>query len=153
MGELWMIIKKHWLHGDIKFNVDVKKETDCGSCIHWIVCKVGNPEKRKTCLNYEFGTSADTTCNGCIHRHTRYTRDEVVHGTPNRIPCWICRFYQPFPIKTLREIAKVRDELNSVMDQICEVTDGPTKNKLWSRHKRLEKKLTKLYQDANMGIE
>lgn len=81
-----MIIKKHWLHGDIKFNVDVKEEDNCGQCIHWKVCK---QDKEHFCLNYSFGTSEDTSCDGCIHRYTRkiwYEKDGF--------PCFKCKFYE-----------------------------------------------------------
>lgn len=78
-------IKKHWLYGDCKFKVDVREEDSCGKCVHWRVCKRSMED---FCLNYDFGTSEKTTCDGCIHRFTRYINDE------ERIPCFKCRFFE-----------------------------------------------------------
>jgi len=81
-----VVIKKHWLHGDIKFNVDVTKETRCGKCSHWRVCKM---DMEEFCLNYTFGTSQGKRCGSCLHRHTRYDRDE------HAIPCFKCKHFNP----------------------------------------------------------
>jgi len=89
-----VVIKKHWLHGDIKFNVDVATEDSCIDCDHWQVCKRDMPN---FCLNYCFGTSEHNgkplSCNTCLHRYTRFNEDKIVHGTPDRIPCFKCRWF------------------------------------------------------------
>jgi len=82
------VIKKHWLHGKIKFNVDVKQESSCGECIHWRVCRV---DMEKFCLNYTFGTSEGKagTCDTCLHRYTRKVWRE------DGFPCFKCRYFSP----------------------------------------------------------
>lgn len=82
------VIKKHWLYGNISFDVDVKKEDSCGECIHRRVCKFS---MRDFCLNYRFGTSdvrSMEDCESCIHRFTRWDKDE------DKIPCFKCSFFQ-----------------------------------------------------------
>lgn len=81
-----MVIKKHWLYGDIEFAVDVKKEDKCSECIHLSVCK---GDMKNFCLNYRMGTSEKTSCSGCIHRYTRYCNDK------DKIPCFKCRHFTP----------------------------------------------------------
>jgi len=80
------IIKHHWLHGDIEFDVDVKEEDNCAECIHRTVCKY---DVREFCLNFSMGTS-DTkeSCKGCIHRHTRKIWNEK-----DGIPCFKCKHF------------------------------------------------------------
>ena len=81
-----LVVKKHWLYGDCKFKVDVQVEDNCSSCTHWNVCK---RDMQNFCRNYNLGTSEDTTCDGCIHRYTRYyVKDE------ERIPCFKCQFFE-----------------------------------------------------------
>ena len=89
-----MVIKEHWLYGKIKFNVDVMQEDSCCDCVHWQVCK---RKMSDFCLNYCFGTSdcrSMDSCDSCLHRHTRYNEDKIVHGTPDRIPCFKCRWFE-----------------------------------------------------------
>ena len=82
-----MIVKQHWLHGEIKFNVDVKEEDDCLTCIHVQVCCKA---KKDMCLNYIFGTSdSREACFGCLHRHTRKIWNEK-----DGFPCFKCRFHE-----------------------------------------------------------
>ena len=82
-----MVIKQHWLYGIIKFNIDVKEEDRCSLCSHREVCK---HDMRNFCLNYDFGTSEKTTCDGCIHKYTRYYgKDE------DRILCFKCKYFKP----------------------------------------------------------
>ena len=82
-----MIIKKHSLYGDIKFNVDLQQEDDCNLCIHNKVC-IRNWQY--FCLNYEFGTSQRREAHhGCIHRFTKFTLKEE-----NQIPCFKCRHFK-----------------------------------------------------------
>lgn len=80
------MIKKHWLFGECKFKVEVVNEDKCSECIHEKVCKRSFQD---LCLNYEFGTSKETTCDGCIHRHTRYRERK------DRIPCFKCKEFCP----------------------------------------------------------
>lgn len=82
------VIKKHWLHGDIKFNVDVQEEDNCSECIHWEICKICKRDMSKFCLNYCMGTSEPTSCNGCLHRHTRKIWNEK-----DGIPCFKCEHF------------------------------------------------------------
>lgn len=80
-----VVIKKHWLYGDIKFNIDVQEEDKCSECIHWQVCK---RDMSEFCLNYCFGTSdSKASCKGCFHRHTRYCNDE------DKLPCFRCKHF------------------------------------------------------------
>lgn len=82
-----MIVKHHWLHGNIKFNVDVKEEDSCLECIHKTVCK---RDMSEFCLNYCVGTSErDAACNGCLHRHTRLMWHEK-----DGIPCFKCKHFK-----------------------------------------------------------
>ena len=82
------IKKKHWLYTYTEFNVDVTVEDKCSECMHKNVC---NWDMTKLCMNYEFGRSGPNvrlnTCDSCIHRYTRYDRDE------DKIPCFKCRFF------------------------------------------------------------
>ena len=80
------VFKTHWLHGKIRFNVDVKEEDDCTKCVHWHVCKRTMAE---FCLNYEFGTSQKTSCDGCIHRFTR----KIWHKQDG-FPCFDCKYFE-----------------------------------------------------------
>lgn len=82
-------MKTHWLFGrgpdkilDFKKEIDV--ETDCGGCIHNEVCDHNN-EKR--CENYVFGDSRGKSCQGCLHKYTRYDKDKV--------PCFTCPWFRP----------------------------------------------------------
>jgi len=81
-----MVIKKHWLHGNIKFNVDVQKEDECGRCVHWRVCRHNMDD---FCLNYILGTSEKTACSGCLHRHTR----KIWHEKDG-FPCFKCKHFK-----------------------------------------------------------
>ena len=86
-----MIIKKHWLHGDIKYNVDVEIDDNCAECTHWNVCK---RDMSHFCLNYCFGTSErHESCNGCLHRHTR----KIWHERDG-IHCFKCKWFVPIII-------------------------------------------------------
>jgi len=80
-----MIVKKHWLYGDCKFNVDVFKEDHCYECIHEEVCK---RDKENFCENYSFGTSEFKNCDGCLHRYTRFYGD-----LKERFLCFKCKHY------------------------------------------------------------
>ena len=82
------VVKEHWLHGKIKFNVDVKKENQCVECVHLPVCK---RNMEKFCLNYTFGTSEGETgtCDTCLHRHTRRIWHEK-----DGFPCFKCRHFK-----------------------------------------------------------
>ena len=80
-----MIVKKHWLFGDCKFNVDVQEEDKCGECIHWCVCQ---RIMEYYCLNYCFGTSQWKGCGGCIHRFTRHGKKEDI------FPCFKCKYFK-----------------------------------------------------------
>jgi len=85
--EKMSVVKEHWLHGKIKFHVDVKEEDDCCKCVHLRVCKM---DKESFCLNYNFGTSQGKTgtCQTCIHRHTR-----KVWREKDGFPCFKCRYF------------------------------------------------------------
>ena len=76
-----MIKKKHWLFGEIRFNVEVIEEDKCHECLHAIVC-ARNMEK--FCLNYDFGNSEEG-CQSCIHRFARWDKD--------KIPCFKCKYF------------------------------------------------------------
>jgi hypothetical protein len=78
------IIKKHWLYGDCKFNVDVKKEDDCTTCIHLKVC---SRETEEFCKNFLFGTSAFRNCDACTHHCARWNERQP-------IPCFKCKHYK-----------------------------------------------------------
>jgi hypothetical protein len=83
------VLIKHWLYGGvtpsgmIELNKLVKVETDCRSCIHDKVCHHDN---EKLCVNYEFATSAEHGCYGCIHKYTRW-------DTKQPIKCFKCTEY------------------------------------------------------------
>lgn len=52
-------MKTHWLYGqgpkhEIKFNVEIDKETLCIKCIHNEVC---DHDLMKRCSNFEYGDS------------------------------------------------------------------------------------------------
>ena len=80
------IIKTHWLYGNIKFNVDVSEETNCGACIYAHVCKM---DMANFCLNYELSSSREGGgCHQCIHRYTRWRNDE------DKIPCFKCEHFK-----------------------------------------------------------
>lgn len=79
-------VHTHWLFGhgpnkELKFNVFVLKESSCGECLHNKVC---DHIMEKRCVNYEFATSEHTSCAGCIHRFTRFDKDDT------KIPCFRC---------------------------------------------------------------
>jgi len=80
------VLKHHWLYGDLWFNVDVQKEDDCGKCTHWCICK---RTMENFCLNYCFGTSEKTPCNGCLHRHTR-----LIWHEKDGVACFKCKHYK-----------------------------------------------------------
>ena len=78
------MMKTHWLYGrgpkkQIKFNVEIEKETICQSCIHNKVC---DHDMEKRCANYEFGTSQHRSCLSCIHHYTRWDKESI--------PCFTC---------------------------------------------------------------
>jgi len=79
-----MIVKKHWLFGDCKFNVEVREEDNCSECVHAKVCKL---DMENFCLNYCFGTSKHRGCGGCLHRFTRLVR------TDSGFPCFKCKHF------------------------------------------------------------
>ena len=81
------IIKKHWLHGELRFLVDVQQEDSCLKCVHWHVCK---KDMQNFCENYCFGTSENTNCGGCLHRHTRPRFGHQKDG----IPCFKCGHFK-----------------------------------------------------------
>ena len=81
-------MKTHWLYGqgpnkEVKFNIEIDKEDKCATCTHNVVCS-HNMEIR--CGNYEFGTSTNKGCHGCIHRYTRWDGKDS-------IPCFKCNEY------------------------------------------------------------
>ena len=80
---------KHWLHGNIKLNQEIKKETNCRECIHSEVCSLGTFQMDKKCINYEFGTSEYdmNSCLSCINKFTRFDEKQS-------IPCFKCRFFK-----------------------------------------------------------
>lgn len=85
-------IIKHWLYGDCKFNVLVRKETECKDCVHCKPCvKIQHPNSYETlCLNFHFGRSdGQCTCVKCLHRFTRWAKEEK-----DKIPCFRCRFFR-----------------------------------------------------------
>ncbi len=142
--------KKHWLYGNIEFKIDVIKETDCGICAHWIICKQSPSIKSKFCGNYDFGTNTDNTCDGCIHRYTRYTQDKEIHGTPNKIPCWVCKFFKPLPLNILCRINIARDKLNNdIWKRITTLPDGDEKKQAWKEHDQEQNNLNELYIMGN----
>ena len=81
-------MKTHWLFGRgpdkvLDFAREIDAETDCSKCIHREVCDY-NMEKR--CANYEFGASGARGCQSCLHRYTRYDKDNV--------PCFTCPWFR-----------------------------------------------------------
>lgn len=76
------VIKKHPLHGDINYNVDVTTEDSCRDCTHGKVCRM---KMSDFCQNYVFGTSDHTAvCDGCVNRHVRAIWDK------NGFACFKC---------------------------------------------------------------
>lgn len=85
-------IVKHWLYGDCKFNVLVKKESQCKKCIHEKPCvRIQHPNSYEIlCLNFDFGRSdGSQSCIKCLHRYTRYPKSEK-----NSIPCFRCKYFK-----------------------------------------------------------
>lgn len=81
--------KTHWLYGRgpeklLEFAREVDVETDCARCSHNKVCAHRMEER---CENFSFGTSQYSGCGACIHKYTRYDKDNV--------PCFSCPDFAP----------------------------------------------------------
>lgn len=81
-------MKTHWLFGCgpdkvLDFKREIDEESDCSKCIHREVC---DRTMEKRCENYVFGTSAERSCQSCLHRYTRYDKAAV--------PCFSCPWFQ-----------------------------------------------------------
>jgi hypothetical protein len=94
-----VFIKNHWLYGDIYMMVKVDMESPCSKCKHWGPCPV---DMQKFCLNYDEGRSdLHPGCNNCIHRFTRFDKDE------DKIPCFACRWFEEGPRTVEKKIGLV----------------------------------------------
>ncbi len=60
-----------------KFNLT--NNTDCGTCSHKIVCC---RDVKKSCGNYELGTTSGTGCLQCLHR-----------ANIGKEPCFYCKHH------------------------------------------------------------
>jgi len=72
-------MKTHWLYGEIKYKIEVDKDTDCNTCIHNHVC---SHNKEARCVNFRHGDSQHDGCQGCEHKYPRYDRKPI--------PCFKC---------------------------------------------------------------
>lgn len=91
-------MKTHWLYGwgpnkEVHFKVEIEEETDCTKCMHVRVCYLANEYR---CSNYEFADSRGISCDGCIHRFTRYDKE--------MIPCFHCVDFLAFGIQFKEEV-------------------------------------------------
>lgn len=80
--------RNHWLYGKDKRKFKVEEETNCDNCVHKELCRsIRTPAIfEKLCLNYSFGTSQYSGCDGCHHKFTRWDKDSI--------PCFFCKFFE-----------------------------------------------------------
>lgn len=96
-------VKTHWLYGSgpdklLDFQREVDAESDCSKCVHREVC---DQAMERRCENYVFGTSAERSCQSCLHKYTRYDAKDPV-------PCFSCPWFMKDTgqLKTPRKTGK-----------------------------------------------
>jgi hypothetical protein len=55
-------------------------------------------------------------CDGCHHRFTRWGKDEIVHGTPDKFPCFKCKYFKSFSIDDVCKIRIAQERIKKLWD-------------------------------------